>query len=177
MALQLVTVSSDKIARPQLDAVIALCSEAFHIDYAYYMDLPLFRVHVLGYADGRLASHALWLERRMRIGGGPWLNAAYIEGVATHPDTRGRGYGSAVMRAVQQAIAGFDLGALSPAVPEWYERLGWQRWRGPLLIERDGAVEATAGDDELVMVYRTPRTGALDLAASLTGEWRPFELW
>ena len=81
------------------------------------------------------------------------------------------------MRCVQQAIAGFDLGALSPAVPEWYERLGWERWRGPLLIERDGIAEATAGEDELVIVYRTPRTGELDLAAPLTGEWRPFEPW
>lgn len=165
------------MTQPQLDAVIALCSEVFEMDYAAMMDLPLTRVHVLGYVDGRLVSHALWLERRLRVGGGPWLNAAYIEGVATHPDHRRRGYGSAVMRRVAQEIGGFDLGALSPAVPEWYERLGWERWRGPLRIEKDGVVEATSYEDELVMVYRTPRTGALDLAAPLTGEWRSFEPW
>ncbi len=177
MAFQLLTVPSHSMTQPQLDAVIALCSEVFDMDYAAMMDLPLTRVHVLGAIDGRLVSHALWLERRLRVGGGPWLNAAYIEGVATHPDHRGRGYGSAVMRRVAQEISGFDLGALSPAVPEWYERLGWERWRGPLLIEKDGVVEATSYEDELVMVYRTPRTGALDLTASLTGEWRSFEPW
>ena len=102
------------MTQPQLDAVIALCSEVFEMDYAAMMDLPLTRVHVLGYVDGRLVSHALWLERRLRVGGGTWLNAAYIEGVATQPDHRGRGYGSAVMRRVAQEIGGFDLGALSP---------------------------------------------------------------
>ena len=61
----------------------------------------------------RLVSHALWLTRRMRVGVGPWLNAAYVEGVATHADRRGRGYGSAVMRRVQRKIAGLDLGALA----------------------------------------------------------------
>lgn len=177
MTLQLLTVSSDSITRPELDAVIALCSEVFHLDYAYYMNLPLVRMHVLGYDDGRLVAHALWLNRRMRVGGGPWLNAAYIEGVATHADTRGRGYGSAVMRRVAQEISRYDFGALSPAVPEWYEKLGWERWRGPLLIEKDAVVELTTDPDELVMVYRTPRTAALDLDASLTGEWRPFEPW
>jgi len=27
------------------------------------------------------------------------------------------------------------------------------------------------------MIYRTPRTGDIDVEASLTGEWRPFDLW
>ena len=96
--------------------------------------------------------------------------------MATHADHRQRGYGAAVMRRLQAEISGYDLGALSPAVPEWYARLGWQRWRGPLWIEHDGALEATP-DDEMVLIYRTPRTPQLDLAASLTAPWRPFELW
>ena len=70
---------------------------------------------------------------------------------------------------------GFELGALSPAVPEWYERLGWERWRGPLYIVRGHVVQETPG--ECVMIYRTPRTGDIDVTAALTGEWRPFELW
>jgi hypothetical protein len=53
--------------------------------------------------------------------------------------------------------------------------LGWVRWRGPLYIVKDGVVQATPDDE--VVVYRTPRTGDLDLDEPLTGEWRPFELW
>ncbi len=177
MAWQLLTVFSYAMTPAQIEDVITLCSDVFNLNYRYYMDLCADRVHVLVYADGRLVGHALWLDRRMRVGGGPWQRAAYIEGVATHPDYRGRGVGSAVMRRIAQGIVGYDFGALSPAVPEWYERLGWVRWQGPLLIEKDDVVEETTDPDELVMIYRTPRTGELDLTTTLTGEWRPFEQW
>lgn len=160
----------------QLKAVIALCSEVFELDYAYYMDLCADRVHVLGTMDGQLVAHALWLDRPLRVGDGPWLNAAYVEGVATHAAHRQRGYGAAVMRRLQAEIGGYDLGALSPAVPEWYAKLSWERWLGPLWIDHDGALEATP-DDEIVLIYRTPRTPQIDLGASLTAPWRPFELW
>ena len=163
MSFELVTVTSDEITQAQTDAVIALCSDVFQMDYSFYMNLGLYRVHVLGYDDGHLVSHALWLERPLRVGDGPWRNAAYIEGVATHADARRRGYGSAVMRRLQREIAGYDLGALSPSRPEWYERLGWERWLGPLFIEKDEETQATP--DECVLIYRTPNTGALDLRA------------
>ncbi len=175
MRFKLLTVPSSQMTPAQADEVIALCSEVFELDYSFYMDICPDRVHVLGYVDDRLVSHALWLDRPMRIGDGAWFVSAYVEGVATHVDYRGRGYGSAVMRKLQAEIASYDLGALSPAVPEWYGRLGWEQWQGPLLILQDGQTLATP--DECVMIYRTPRTGTLDLQASLTGEWRPFELW
>jgi GNAT superfamily N-acetyltransferase len=188
MTFNLLTLSSHAITPAQTAAVIALCSEVFEMDYAFYMNLGLDRVHVLGYDDGRLVAHALWLDRPLRVGDGPWLAAAYVEGVATAAAYRRRGYGSAVtlapahtagasagVRRLQEAVAGYDLAALSPSEPAWYARLGWERWRGPLFIEQDGALQATP--DECAPVYRTPRTGALDLDAPLTAPWRPFELW
>ena len=87
----------------------------FRLDYAFYMNLDLHRVHVLGYAGERLVAHTLWLTRRLQVGVGPWFEAAYVEGVATHADFRRQGYGSAVMRRLQEEISGFDLGALSPS--------------------------------------------------------------
>ncbi|OPZ50292.1 MAG: Aminoglycoside 2'-N-acetyltransferase [Firmicutes bacterium ADurb.BinA052] len=175
MALELLTVSSREMTQAQADDVIQLCSQVFDCDYSYYMSLPLGRVHVLGYLDGLLVSHALWLDRRLRIGSGPWLNTAYVEGVATREGCREHGFGSAVMQRLQCEIAGYDLGALSPSRPQWYERLGWIRWQGPLRIVKDSDMIETP--DECVLVYRTPRTGQLDITSSLTGEWRPFELW
>ncbi|MCL5999006.1 MAG: GNAT family N-acetyltransferase [Chloroflexi bacterium] len=177
MDFELITVSSSDMTQAQASEVIALCSDVFRLDYAYYMNLCPDRVHVLGYADRRLMSHALWLSRRLRAGAGPWLNAAYVEGVATHPDYRARGYGSALMRHLQQEISRFDLGALSPATArvDWYERLGWVRWQGPLFILKDGEILATP--DDAVMVYRTPQSGTVDVSTALAGEWRPFEPW
>ena len=86
MGFELITVSSTGMTQAQTAEVIALCSDVFQIDYSFYMNLDLYRVHVLGYDDGHLVSHALWLERPLRVGDGPWRNAAYIEGVATHAD-------------------------------------------------------------------------------------------
>jgi len=175
MPLDLRVVPSTEMTREQHDAVVELCSQVFHVDYAFYMNLDLYRVHVLGYLGERLVAHALWLTRRLRIGDGPWRRAAYVEGVATHADFRGQGHGSTLMRRLQEEIGGFDLAALSPADAGWYERLGWVRWQGPLFIVKDGDVLPTP--DDCVVIYRTPATGDLDLSASLTGEWRPFELW
>lgn len=173
--LSLRTVPFAEMTRRQHAAVVALCSEVFRMDYARYMDLDLRRVHVLGFIGEQLAAHALWLTRRLRIGDGPWFEVAYVEGVAVHPDFRSCGHGSAVMRRLQAEVRGYELAALSPADAGWYARLGWERWRGPLLIVKEGVAQATPDDE--VLIYRTPRTGALDLDAALTGEWRPFELW
>ena len=176
MRFECLIVPSKAMTSAQTGAVIALCSGVFQLDYGYYLDLCSDRMHVLGYLDGELVAHALWLDRPLRVGGGPWLNAAYVEGVATRAGQRGLGYGAAVMRRLQAEIASYDLGALSPAVPEWYGKLGWERWRGPLCIEHDGILEATP-DDEVVLIYRTPRTPVLNLDAMLTAPWRPFEPW
>ena len=79
------------------------------------------------------------------------------------------------MRRLQDEIARYPLGALSPAVESWYVSLGWERWRGPLWIDHDGELQQTLG--ETLLIYRTRQTGALDLTAAFTADWRPFELW
>lgn len=99
----------------------------FKLDYGYYLDLCPDRVHVLGYSGEHLVSHALWLKSP--FAGGRWplaARSAYVEGVATTTPQRGYGYGTAVMRRLQAGISSYDLGALSPALPEWYARLGWE---------------------------------------------------
>ena len=175
--LDLRVVSSTDMTAAQQAQVVDLCSTVFHIDYAYFMGLDLYRTHVLGYVGPRLVAHALWLERRLRVGAGQWLNAAYIEGVATHEDYRHRGFASAVMRRLQSHIEAYDLAALGTGVPDFYAPLGWQPWRGPLFIVKDGIAEATP--QHLVMVWLTPRSAGLniDLDAPLTGEARPFDPW
>jgi hypothetical protein len=91
VSCELVTVSAGEMTVAQTAAVIALCSDVFRRDYAFYMNPGLYRVHVLGYDEGRLVSHAPWLERPLRIGDGPWLNAAYVEGGGdAHPRSAAR---------------------------------------------------------------------------------------
>jgi len=54
------------------------------------------------------------------------------------------------MQRLQCEIAGYDLGALSPSRPQWYERFGWIRWQGPLRIMKGGDMIETP--DECVLV-------------------------
>ena len=74
-----------------------------------------------------------WLQP----GPGRPLRTAYVEAVATAPSFQRRGYASAVMRRIAAEIAGYELGALSKGSHSFYERLGWERWRGPLAIRTD----------------------------------------
>lgn len=92
--------------------------------------------------DGRVVSHVGMLTRDVEVDGTLTIIGG-IGGVKTHPDARGRGYASA---ALQTASAFFtdDLGVafvllvcLPPTVP-YYERFGWRRFRGTLLIAQPG---------------------------------------
>ena len=101
-------------------------------------------MHVLLDLDGEVVAHAAVVERELHIDGRPLL-AGYVEAVATAPALQGRGHGTTVMRDVNALIGErYDLGALGTGSHHFYERLGWQTWRGPVV--RPDARRAPAGD-------------------------------
>jgi aminoglycoside 2'-N-acetyltransferase I len=168
-------IHSMDIGREGKAAVVALCDR----DYGEELT-PLFltfknATHILGFLRMRLVSHALWVTRWLQPGNGPLLRSAYIEMVATEPDSQRRGFATAIMRRMESAISAFDLGALSPAETTLYSRLGWVFWHGPLFIRCAGQLIATP--DERIMVLRLPNTPALDLDQPISAEWREGELW
>jgi aminoglycoside 2'-N-acetyltransferase I len=155
--------------------VLALCNRAYEEDLE-----PLFKTfqggtHVLGSLSGSIVSHAMWVTRWLQPGDGPLLRTAYVEMVATDPLVQRQGLASLVMRCLAEAIVDFDLGALCPAIPMMYARLGWEFWRGPLFIRRADRLIPTPDED--VMILRLPRTPPLDLEAPLSVEWREGEVW
>ena len=79
------------------------------------------------------------------------------------------------MQRLADEITDFDLGALWPNYPDWYARLGWVNWRGPLFI-RSGEDLIPTLDDQ-IMIKLLPKTPPLNLAGSLSAEWREGELW
>lgn len=131
--------------------------------------------HILVRVEGDLASHACWVTRWLQPEGLRALRTAYVEAVATDPSHQGKGLGSFVMMRLAEKIGGYELGALSPARVSFYERLGWEMWRGPTAIRTRGGLLPTPGEE--VMVLRTPRTPALDASTLITAEWRKGELW
>ena len=71
----------------------------------------------------------------------------------------------------------FELGVLGTGSHAFYERLGWQTWRGPSFVRTPDGPQPTPDDDGYLMVLETPRTRPLDLDASISCGWRPGDVW
>lgn len=168
-------IDSDALRTEERAAIIALCTAAFAEDFANLFALLPGSRHLLLHIDGIVLAHACWVTRWLHPAGHAPLRTAYIEAVAVHPGHQRRGLGSVLMRRIAEEIAGYDLGGLSPASRGFYERLGWEMWRGPLAI-RHGA-ELLPTPDEGLLILRTRHTPPLDLDAAISAEWREGELW
>lgn len=161
--------------------IIALCELAFAEDFSHYFEHHPDGTHVLARdSRGVLVSYGAFVERWLQPEGLPPLRTAYIEALATHPDHRRQGLASAVLARLVGRIeeeGDWSLAGLSPAVEEFYERRGWEKWCGPLGIRMDGRIEPSPPDEEL-MILRLPSTPAdLDLHRPISAEWRVDELW
>lgn len=134
--------------------------------------------HVLVEVGGSMVSHAAIVERRLHAAGRP-IRTGYVEAVGTLPAEQGRGYGSAAMTAANELIRlEYELGALGTGRVSFYERLGWERWRGPLSVRTATGDRRTPDEEGYVFVLRTPATPRdLDLDGSLSCEWRPGDVW
>lgn len=166
---------TDKLNPDLLATILALCSRAYEEDLESLFATFADTTHVLGFLGEALASHAMWVTRWLQPGDAPLLRTAYVEMVATEPHQQGRGFATAVLRRLADAISEYDLGALCPAKPRLYAKLGWVFWRGPLFI-RSGE-RLTPTPEERIMILRLPQTPSLDLDQPLSAEWREGELW
>jgi aminoglycoside 2'-N-acetyltransferase I len=173
--LRIEVIEDSQLSADDRTAILSLCNRAFKRDLTELMSTFPNPVHVVGYLDGLIVSHAMWVERRLQVGDGLPLRSAYIEMVAVEPARQRQGYGTETMRRIREEILGYELGALWPDHPDFYARLGWEAWRGPLFIRKDAGLQATPQDR--VMVLRLPKTPPLDLGAPLSAEWRAGELW
>src|SRR5215213_9888678 len=96
-ALRIAIIARKDLTAHQHAEITALCSRDYGEDFSSV--LPLFDqpTHILGYANGDLVSHALWITRPLETDG-TRLQSAYVEAVATEPTQQGRGYASALLR-------------------------------------------------------------------------------
>jgi len=173
--LTIQVVQSTSLSEIDRKRIIALCNRAYGEDIEPLFNTFVGATHVLGYYNG-LVSHALWVTRYLQVGNAPFLRTAYIEAVATDPAYRNRGFATAIMNCIANEIQDYELAALSPSSVTFYERLGWELWRGPLFIRTENGL-LSSSDEEQVMILRLPRTPLLDLSAPLSAEWREGELW
>ena len=134
-------------------------------------------MHFLVEIEDRIVAHAAVVERELHVAGRP-VRTGYVEAVATAPERQRAGHGTAVMRAVNAYIdATFDLGALGTGSQPFYERLGWQIWRGPSSVRTDTGDERTADEDGYIMVLLTKSSPPMRLEEPISCEWRPGDVW
>ncbi len=134
-------------------------------------------VHFVLDMDRQVLAHASVVRRELYVDGRP-LRTGYVEAVATAPPHQGSGLGSMVMREVGSFIQErFELGALGTGSHGFYERLGWLTWRGPSSVRTAAGPVQTPDEDGYILVLPTPASAFLDLAAVISCEWRPGDVW
>ena len=173
--LDLRVVESNELTPDELEEIIRICSESFGADYRPYMDTFVNATHVIGYYEGKIVSHALWITRWLQAEDNPLMETAYVEAVVTDKPYRERGFASAVMSRLAEEVSEYELAALCTGFPEFYMRLGWQIWEGPLYIRTQEGMTPTL--EEPVMILLLPSSPELDINSSLSAEWRDGELW
>jgi aminoglycoside 2'-N-acetyltransferase I len=133
--------------------------------------------HFLAYREDQLVSHAVVTTRWLQPEGLPELKTAYIDAVATLPAVQGQGYASALLRQMAKDIdSEYIIACLETERTTFYERLGWEVWRGPLAGRgKDGLIPTP--DQTGVMILRLSKTPPLDLGRGLTIEDQGGRIW
>jgi aminoglycoside 2'-N-acetyltransferase I len=161
-----------------LESARALLHEVFQGDVSDDdWEHALGGVHALVWRGSELIGHASLVQRRL-LHGGRALRAGYVEGVGVRADRRGRGYGGAMMDALERVLRGaYDLGALgaTDGAADFYAARGWRRWDGPTSALTPAGVARTQDEDGSIYVF--PLTVPLDLAGELTCDWRDGDVW
>ncbi len=142
-------------------------------------DHSLGGLHLLVTHGGEPVAHGAVVQRRLLHDGRSW-RCGYVEGVAVHPEHRGRGLAAAVMDSAEKIIdAAYDLGALaaSPEGRGLYLARGWVPWRGPTAVLAPQGLVPTPDDDDSTLVRPVTGGAALRVTAPLTCDWREGDVW
>lgn len=125
----------------------------------------------------RVVSHAAVISRDLEVGERKFT-VGYVEGVATGRALRGQGYGSRAMTEIGRIIRrNFELGALSSDAHAFYERLGWERWRGPTFVRSATGLVRTEDDDDGIMVLCFGPSAGIALTDPISCEERRGDVW
>lgn len=169
------TIELDDTSRAE---IVRLCIAAhdeqdFENLFSY---LPADGLHVVAFEDEQLVGHAVVTTRWLQPGKRRLLRTAYVDAVAVSPEHQGRGIGSAVVAYLATAVDGYEIACLETERQAFYERLGWEEWRGPLAGRSQEGLIPTP-DQQGIMILRLPATPSLDLNEQLTIEANPSRIW
>jgi aminoglycoside 2'-N-acetyltransferase I len=175
----LISTKTEHLDEPTRAAIIHVCitahqEEDFKNLFSY---VPSGGLHFFAYRDEELVSHALVTTRWLQPEDMPLLKTAYVDAVATLPVYQGQGYGSALMRRLASEIDGeYLIACLETERVSFYERLGWEVWRGPLAGRSEHGLIPTP-EQRGTMILRLSRTPRLNLDMALSIECQVGRIW
>lgn len=171
--------STEDLSDDERASIIRVCIAAHdNEDFAnLFTFIPSGGRHVLAQMGAELVSHAVVTTRWVQPDGHEPLKTAYVDAVSTTPAQQGSGFASATMRTLAGSIDDYVIGCLQTDIPGFYERLGWELWRGPLGGRAEDGTVIPTPQQHGVMILRTGRTPALDLDSLLTVEQQPSRIW
>jgi aminoglycoside 2'-N-acetyltransferase I len=174
------TIGTAELREQELEAVRRMVVGAFGGRFDEHdWEHALGGVHVMAVEDGEVVAHGAVVPRVL-VAGGRELRTGYVEGVATRGDRRGQGLATAAMRELGRVVRrDYELGALADGtrIPGFYQRLGWETWRGPTFVAGPEGLVRTEEDDGGILVLRTRATAGLELTGPLVGDWRAGDVW
>ena len=134
--------------------------------------------HVVVTDDGRHpVAHAAVVRRAIDVGPRTY-RAGYVEAVGTAPTVQGAGHGSRAMAEANRLVRrDHDLGVLGTGRHAFYERLGWERWRGAAFVLRDGDRVRTPDEEDGLMVLRFGASAGVALTDPITCRARRGDDW
>lgn len=174
------TTHTADLTADELDRLRTFLDEAYGGDFAEEdWSHTLGGLHVLVYAGTELVGHASVVQRQLLHGQRP-IRTGYVEALAVRADARRHGYGGLAMTEAERIItAAYELGGLGDGtdIEGFYERRGWERWRGPTQVVSPEGINATPEEDAAILILRTPTSPPLDLDAPLACDWRCGDVW
>jgi len=133
--------------------------------------------HALVVEGAAVVSHASVVPRDLFVDDRPF-RTGYVEAVATEEGRRRSGLGTLVMMRIADVIRQhMQMGALSTGHHRFYERLGWERWRGPTYVREGDRLLRTEDEDRGVMVLRHGPGATVDLTAAIACPARAGDDW
>ena len=170
--------STAELTPPEATRIRALLDGAFEGRFTDALwGQALGRVHFFVEEVGVPISHASVVPRVLAVRDRE-IDTGYVEAVGTRHRDRCKGLARSLLAAAQRHIEDtYELGALHSVLPTFYERLGWERWRGPTFVRTGSGLERTRTDDGCIHIWRFPASADLDLDDPISCEWRPGFVW
>jgi aminoglycoside 2'-N-acetyltransferase I len=177
-SIRVTFVQTEDLKAAERASIVELCiaahqEEDFKNLFSY---IPSGGRHFLAYRGAEMASHAVVTTRWLQPEGNPVLKTAYVDAVATLPAYQGQGYGSSVMGHLANNIPEYEIACLETEKTAFYERLGWEVWRGALAGRSAQGLIPTP-EQKGIMVLRLPGTPDLNLDGALTIESQGGRIW